>query len=370
MGAIMASIKKTRAGTFQLCVKNKLLPKTFWATFDTHEAAEQYGGQLERLLGQGIVPAALLQQEGPKREAWTVGRCIAEYLRHNAVPDSDERLLDTIRSQLALQSTSNLNYDWAEGWITSLKREKVLVPSTIRHRHGALARCFDWMVRKHPEIMAQNPLRLLKRGFATYNQEDERALALRGEVPRHDAKRDRRLAPEEEKAITSVLAADELVFFSLALETAMRMRECYTLTLDQVSIERRTIHLDRTKNGHCRQVPLSSVAGLLLAKFIGAHKDVIAARGGRLFPYWSGDNSPKTLRDTTTRLSRLFGSRFEQAGVSGFHFHDLRHEGTCRLYERTTLSDVLIARITGHEDPRMLKRYASLRGSDLAAHLW
>jgi len=45
----MPSIKKTRSGTFQLCAKNKLLPKTFWATFDTFEQAEQYGNQLERL---------------------------------------------------------------------------------------------------------------------------------------------------------------------------------------------------------------------------------------------------------------------------------------------------------------------------------
>jgi len=42
-----------------------------------------------------------------------------------------------------------------------MKRLGNLAPSTIRHRHGALARCFDWMIRKHPEIMAQNPLRLL-----------------------------------------------------------------------------------------------------------------------------------------------------------------------------------------------------------------
>jgi hypothetical protein len=41
-----------------------------------------------------------------------------------------------------------------------------------------------------------------------------------------------------------------------------------------------------------------------------------------------------------------------------------------RLYERTKLTDVQIARITGHTDLRMLKRYASLRGSDLAKSLW
>ncbi|MGS0893435.1 hypothetical protein ACVBGC_12960 [Burkholderia stagnalis] len=48
----------------------------------------------------------------------------------------------------------------------------------------------------------------------------------------------------------------------------------------------------------------------------------------------------------------------------------MRHEATSRLYERTTLSDIQIAKITGHTDPKVLMRYANLRGSDLAARLW
>jgi hypothetical protein len=47
------------------------------------------------------------------------------------------------------------------------------------------------------------------------------------------------------------------------------------------------------------------------------------------------------------------------------HFHDLRHEAACHLYEWTTRLDVLIAKITGHIDIRMLRRYSSLRGSGL-----
>jgi integrase len=69
-------------------------------------------------------------------------------------------------------------------------------------------------------------------------------------------------------------------------------------------------------------------------------------------------------------LSNQFARIFRYADVRGLTFHDLRHEATCRLYERTQLGDVQIARITGHKDPRMLLRYASLRGSDLAAQMW
>jgi integrase len=366
----MPSIKKTRSGTFQLRVKNKLLPKIFWATFDTYDQAHQYGEQLERLLAQGIVPASLLEQEPPKRTAWTISRCIAEYIRHNAVPVSDIKLLDTIRPALGLISTNNLNYEWAEAWITSMKREANLAPSTIHHRHGALARCFDWMTRKHPEIMVQNPLRLLKRGFATYTEQDAKVLAESGKESREDIERDRRVPPEEEGAIVEVLHGDDRAFFRLALETAMRMRECYTLELPQVNLGKRTIYLDRSKNGDNRQVPLSSVACTLLAEHIDTNRQAIKARGGQLFPHWSGETSVRELDRTTAEVSRVFRGAFDSVGATDLHFHDLRHEATCRLYERTALSDVLIAKITGHRDIRMLRRYASLRGSDLAAHLW
>lgn len=87
----MASIKTLRSGGFQLCVKNKLLPKPLWATFDTYDQAKQYGDQLERLLGQDIVPAALLEHEPPRRTAWTIGRCIVEYVRNNPVPGRSVR---------------------------------------------------------------------------------------------------------------------------------------------------------------------------------------------------------------------------------------------------------------------------------------
>jgi integrase len=78
----------------------------------------------------------------------------------------------------------------------------------------------------------------------------------------------------------------------------------------------------------------------------------------------------KNLDSTTADLSRVYREIFAAADVQAFHFHDLRHEATYRLYEKTTLSDVLIAKIAGHRDLRTLKRYASLRGSDLAVRLW
>lgn len=368
----MSTIKARANGTFQLRISNKLLPKPLYATFDSLEQAKAYGTQLEGLLAQGIVPAALLERPKSAQEIWTISRCIAEYGRHNSVPVSDTKLLDTVRPRLAAITTRQLNYDWAEGWVRYMKRTDNLAPSTIRHRHGALARCFDWMLRKHPEIMAQNPLRLLKRGFAGYTEEDQRFLVVTGKAAKRDVERDRRLGADEEERILEVLAArpNEKALFTLALETAMRMREIYTLSITQISLPKKTIFLDRTKNGDSRQVPLSSTAIALLRAYLSGHEKEIKARDGRLFPFWNGDASVAALDATTSELSRTFRTVFSDAKINGLHFHDIRHEATCRLYEKTALSDVLIAKITGHRSLRMLQRYASLRGSDLAPHLW
>lgn len=105
-----------------------------------------------------------------------------------------------------------------------------------------------------------------------------------------------------------------------------------------------------------RRGPIRTVACRALKDFKG-------------FP-WLRDGPPEDLRRVTSLLSRRSGTVFELAGCPDLHLHDLRHEATCRLYEKTALSDVQIARITGHKDLRMLRRYASLRGSDLAAALW
>jgi integrase len=143
------------------------------------------------------------------------------------------------------------------------------------------------MTRKRPEIMAQNPLRLLKRGFATYTDADAEALAVYGKEPRVDEKRDRRLFQVEEALILTYLQdrRDESLLFQLALQTAMRMRECYTLHAAQVNLGQRTIFLKRTKNGSSRQMPLPSPMVQLLSNYIDSQKQAIASREDRIFPF-------------------------------------------------------------------------------------
>ncbi len=101
-----------------------------------------------------------------------------------------------------------IDYAWVEGWVASLKREANLSPSTIRKRVGALARCYDWLVRRHPDLVPTNPLRLLPRSYATYTPDDQAAAIAAGGAKKGDISRDRRLSPEEEGAIREILAGE------------------------------------------------------------------------------------------------------------------------------------------------------------------
>lgn len=63
----MAYVRETRTGRHELTIRNKLLPKPVYLTFDSRAEAETYGNQVEQLLAAGVVPAGLVNKtEQPK----------------------------------------------------------------------------------------------------------------------------------------------------------------------------------------------------------------------------------------------------------------------------------------------------------------
>lgn len=369
----MATKRVRPGGSFEYTVKrSKLLKKPIYLTFTDEDKGDAYVAQLEALLDRGIVPA-IYQGDNKIRAPESLGKAIRRYLDETVPGASDidllHRLINSVgTTDLITASTSA----WVIEWHARLKREQRLAPGTIKKYTGALARCLDWCVRQH--WIASNPCRQLPRRYAHYATADARAAGIK----RQDNERDRRLEGDEETRIRAVLAGavpdgrnralvlhhpEALVLlFDLGLETAMRLREMFTLTWGQVDLAERTVFLDKTKNGDRRQVPLSTVAVARLTDYQAGHP------GGWVFPWWDGN--PHALGRITSQLSQQFRRVFKAAGCEGLRFHDLRHEATCRLYERTTMSDLQIAKITGHKDIKMLRRYANLRGSDLAGLMW
>lgn len=376
----MATKRQRSNGTWEYVIKRaSLLAKPISMTFNTEAEGDPYVRRLEQLLDRGIVPEEF---QAPKRErAPRLRTVMLDYKEQVALSPADKAylgvLLDRLPPALELRV---LTYQWGADWVTSMKRDGNLAPSTIRHHVGTLARCLDWAVVQGG--LPVNPLRQLPKGYAQYTEADGKAVTARkgGGQVKVSTERDRRLLPGEEKKIRAVLGGQkpkgrqrplELLeksalqaLFDLALESAMRMAEMYTLDVGQVDFKKRTVFLERTKNGSKRQVPMSSVAVKVLREFIGKR------RSGLVFPWWNGVRDEKELKRCTSQLSRQYSRIFEAAGCEDLRFHDLRHEATARLYERTELTDLQIAKITGHKDIRSLARYANLRGSDLAARLW
>ncbi|MCA8316362.1 hypothetical protein LGN43_18935 [Burkholderia multivorans] len=88
-----------------------------------------------------------------------------------------------------------------------MKRKRHLSPSTIRHNVGALARCFDWVVKSGTPMLAVNPLRLLSKRYATYADEDRVGVEAQDVAAKDDVHRDRRLSAAEEVEIRRIMAS-------------------------------------------------------------------------------------------------------------------------------------------------------------------
>lgn len=381
--------KREKNGRWEFVVKRAaLLPKPLYYTFDDEAEGDAFIAKLERMLDSGIVPTELLHK---KANAYRdIGNVIREYLLAVSIPPSDKSILNTQIDRIGGVEITKVNYLWVEAWIFSMKSEYNLSPDTIRHHVGALARCFDWAGRRNIVALIVNPIRQLPRGYATYSQRDIDAAKAFDDSheEKGDGKRERRIETGEEPSIRRIMsgvkaegrerplelehqAAIELLF-DMAIETAMRMREMYCLSISQIDLEKKTIFLDRTKNGNNRQVPLSKKIIELIIKYMDHVKngtrgmDGFSFDSGLLFPWWDGDLGVIPLRQTTQMISKKFARIFEAAGCPSLRFHDLRHEATSRLFERTKLTEFQIMKITGHSSTKMLARYANLRASDLA----
>jgi integrase len=356
--------KRLRGKTWHYTVRRiKLLPKPIHLTFDSEAEGDAYVAQLERLLDAGIVPDAFKQ----KREALSsIADAIDAYIDVVSVPDSDKRVLKVVRERVGKNTLHFVNYVWAEQYVQAMKLMD-LSPSTIRHHVGALARCLDWVENRGGTSMISNPLRRLPKRYASGHKEE--------------VLRERRLTVEEELEILRILDGGKpkdrersfllkdqsslKLLFILAIETGMRMSEIHTLTISQVSLPKKTIFLDKTKNGDTRQVPLSSHAIKALLSYAPN-----PAWGGDMFPWASEKRPRRSPQQVTSARSEQFSRIFSAAGCADFTFHGLRHEATSRMYERTRFSDIEIAKILGWKSMRMALRYANLRASNLAEKLW
>lgn len=166
--------------------------------------------------------------------------------------------------------------------------------------------------------------------------------------------RDRRLEGDEENRLLTAARQSDCQWLApvinFAIETVMRQGEILSLRWRNIDLDDKVAHLADTKNDEHRDVPLSSRAVELL-------RSIPRAIDGRVFPVSAGT------------LSEKFRAACKDAHIEGLRFHDLRHEGTSRLFEADRLNIMEIAQITGHKTMQMLMRYTHMRTKKIAQKL-
>lgn len=135
--------------------------------------------------------------------------------------------------------------------------------------------------------------------------------------------------------------------FLLGCETAMRPWEMIPLEKSQVT--GRVAHLEETKNGDERDVPLTARAVEILAELDTMNP------GPRYFTVSEGS------------VSKLWADARRPAGIVGLHFRHSRREGIRRLSKRLGILD--LARAVGHRDLNSLMIYYQESAAELATRL-
>lgn len=166
-------------------------------------------------------------------------------------------------------------------------------------------------------------------------------------------KRERRPTEDEIDSIYNHLKNGRGLVFAeavlFAIATAMRRGEVCSVTWSDVDRDKKLILIrdrkdPRKKAGNDQWIPLLPSAWELIERQPKVDD--------RIFPI-----HPQTL-------SKYFTEACRDLAIPDLHFHDLRHEGTSRLFEEGY--DIpQVALVTGHKKWDNLKRYTNLKPEDL-----
>ena len=324
-----------RGGKYRVQVRRKG-HKPQCRTFDTKAKAVAWERQTETDLDSGATR--------PQLGAVTVGDVIKAYrkLRENARPISDSSnehyMLKSLERGFAQQALQTISPDDLVAY-AEMRRDEGAGPYTINmdiSKLGTVLRYGGAALRiAPPDVVGAarpllNHLRLIGGG----------------------GKRERRPTDDELRRILDHLGTVYGPIYAQAVAfaaiTAMRRGEVCSITRMDIEPDVRIVRVMRKhprKGKTMERVPL-----------LGQAWDIAQAQpeypDGRLFPI-----DPATL-------SKYFCWTCRALGIPDLKLHDMRHEGTSRLFE-AGYSIEKVALVTGHKSWVHLKRYTNLRPEDL-----
>lgn len=133
---------------------------------------------------------------------------------------------------------------------------------------------------------------------------------------------------------------------AIAVTTGMRRNEIVTLRWSQIDLHRGFIHLQQTKNGSDRVIPIPNEIIVLLEDLKKTSREEFVFPPVRRIGNKHGHIS----------LRSSFESALKKAGIADASFHTLRHTAASHMAMQGANSSALQA-ILGHKTPAMSKRY-------------
>lgn len=338
--------RKTQTGyTWQALIRLKG-HKEISRSFDLQEDAKSWAVETERQLKRGTYQSVDAAQRTTLKEA-------IERYRDDVLPTlSQGAPTDRYRTARLIEAFGDLSLATLNTSHVSQYRDKRLkkdsaAPATVKKELGLLNRVLKYcdidLAIHLPTIVTEkvrNPKIPEGRSRRLHQGEEEKLL----------------------KAAQKSRSKDIEPIIIIAIETAARRGEIFQMKWEQIDLERKiwAIPAKNTKTQKSRVVPLSVRAVNTLRKL---QTGKVKRLDGKV---WS-ISRPDGITQAFDRICRpqkiVKGEKKKLDLFPDLHFHDLRHEGTSRLFEKG-FSIMKAASITGHEDLQSLKRYTHLRGED------
>jgi len=172
-------------------------------------------------------------------------------------------------------------------------------------------------------------------------------------LPDDDAERLRFLSIEECQNLINACDSHLKPIVITALNTGMRRGEILGLKWDEhVDLKHGFILLNKTKNGKRREIPIN---GTLQSTFNSLMRRID-------IPYVFHDlKKGKPYK----AVRHSFSSACKRAGITDFHFHDLRHTFASHLV-MAGVDITTVSKLLGHKSLKMTLRYAHLAPAHMA----
>lgn len=340
----MASIRKQKSGRWRVQVRRK--GQSASETFVRHEDAKAWGVDAERQIDRGEAPRA-----SQIARLSTFGDLVDLHIEDMKSVGRAPR-----RSKAAVLKA--LKQDLGRKKIGEIDREEIVRfgrtrakagagPVTVSMDIGMIKLVLSHAAAVHGLAVRVEPVDL-----------GRQALARLGLVGK-SRERDRRPSDEELLRLFACFDANERLTIPMttvvqfAIATAMRQEEIFRVVWDDYNPRTRMLTIrdrkdPRNKDGNDQRIPLLKLSGYDAVGLIEAQRVARTNSDPRIFPF--------NPRSAGTAFRRACAEK----GVVDLHFHDMRHEGTSRLFE-AGLQIHQVALVTGHKDWKMLKRYTHLR---------